>query len=232
MSLTAPLIAGALKLETSAPVVALMRATLFALTPLTFAMRPPMYTVPSPASTMSNTSFVPTFGVKAVSTAPVVALNAKMLLRVNVAPPADAAAVTDVNLPTAMIRLPIWTIASTLPWLTLGVKFAGSAETMWSMVGSDADAPRTVPNRLNPSTAAAAAAETRFKLVSMVVLIAEGSDREARLLESVSSVLRPPGEVLVVARIARTGHPGWSRAMGQPPTVRQIVLSDRQIVTS
>src|SRR3954464_1213894 len=165
MSLTAPLIAGALKVETSAPVVALMRATLFALTPLTFAMRPPRYTVPSPASTMSNTSFVPTFGVKAVSTAPVVALNAKMLLRVNVAPPADAAAVTDVNLPTAMIRLPIWTIASTLPWLTLGVKFAGSAETMWSMVGSDACAgARAVQATVAAATARRAARTDRERV--------------------------------------------------------------------
>ena len=47
-----------------------------------------------------------------------------MLLRVNEAPPADAAAVTEVNFPTAMIRLPTWTMASTRPSLTFGVKFA------------------------------------------------------------------------------------------------------------
>jgi hypothetical protein len=59
----------------------------------------------------------------------VIELNAKMLLRVTVGPPVG---VTWVNLPTAMIRSPTWTIASTLPSSTSGVKFAGFAETTLS----------------------------------------------------------------------------------------------------
>ena len=70
-------------------------------------------------------------GAKVVEDAPVVASNAKMLVRLRVAP-TDRRAVTVENLPTATIVLPTLAIDVTAPWLTLGVLLDGLADTMSS----------------------------------------------------------------------------------------------------
>ena len=87
------------------------------------------------AGEMSNRSMltVPVRGpVKArltsLPSAPVVGSKAKMLLRA-IAVVGAAAVATLVNLPPAIILLPTWTMASTLPSSTCGVQSAGLLDT-------------------------------------------------------------------------------------------------------
>ena len=73
----------------------------------------------------------PRFGLKAGSITPVVASNANTRLRTTSSAVLEnvAAGLTDVNVPTATILLPIWVIPWTLPSITCGVVFAGFVET-------------------------------------------------------------------------------------------------------
>jgi hypothetical protein len=79
-------------------------------------------------ATASDSTSPSSTGANAVSTTPVVASKAKMLLRA-IAVVGVAALATRVNRPPATILLPTWTTASTLPSSTCGVQSAGLAET-------------------------------------------------------------------------------------------------------
>ncbi len=121
MSLIAPP-AEALKAVIRAPVVGFSFAMRVAAVPATDVNVPAMMMLPSGATSIEV--MVPlAFGLKAVSTTPVVALNARMRLRVMfVELPWFR---TVVKVPAAIIRLPTCTMALTGPFWICGVKFTG-----------------------------------------------------------------------------------------------------------
>ena len=98
-----------------------------AVVPPTDVNAPAMITAVPPGATTIEVISPLTLGLNAVSITPVVALNARMRLRVSVVVlPAFCACV---NVPAAIIRFPTCTIASTCPFVMLGVQLTGSAET-------------------------------------------------------------------------------------------------------
>ena len=126
MSLTVPA-AVAVNAVMRAPVTASSFAIRVTATPPTEVNEPAMITAVPPGATTMEVISPLTFGLKAVSITPVVALNARMRFRVKVVVlPAFCA---WVNVPATIIRLPTCTIASTLPLVMFGVKLTGSAET-------------------------------------------------------------------------------------------------------
>ena len=110
-----------------APVTASSFAIRVTVVPPTEVNAPAMITAVPPGATTMEVISPLTFGLKAVSITPVVALNARMRLRVTVVVlPAFCA---WVNVPATIIRFPTCTIASTLPVGDVRREVHGSAET-------------------------------------------------------------------------------------------------------
>ena len=162
MSLITPSGRGKLNPEVREPSARLSLVRLLDATPLTVVKSPPTKSeVPSPLGSSVSTS-PSSCGTKVVLMIPVVASNARMWLRVSTGMPTPRSAAW-VKVPPRMIVLPICAIASTSPSRTLGVKSAGSAETMslCAVCRASAAGPVASDSTMAPTTEAARAAPRR-----------------------------------------------------------------------
>jgi hypothetical protein len=139
------------------------------------------------------------------SIAPVVASNAKIRLRTTSSPvlPKVPDGLTEVNVPAAMILLPIWVIALTDPFITCGVELAGFAETTWlpwsalTAPAGGAESPTAV------SDAMSRAAPLRRRCVSMVFSRPKIRDRPRAALH-LRLAANPPERTKVTSPGRRT----------------------------